>query len=61
MFIVNTFRSGNTLRITLPRSVRQALNIQPKDHIALKETRPGVFELTNASVLLENRQTPLKT
>jgi bifunctional DNA-binding transcriptional regulator/antitoxin component of YhaV-PrlF toxin-antitoxin module len=43
------FRSGNTVRITLPRSVRHALKITAGDVLALEHIAEGEIKMTNAS------------
>ena len=42
---MQVFRSGNTLRVTLPRSVRHALKLQPGDTVSMDNVRDGVIEL----------------
>ena len=43
------FRSGNTIRITLPRSVRHALKITAGDMLTLDHVAEGKIMMTNAS------------
>ena len=45
MRFLQVFRSGNTLRVTLPRSVRHALKLQPGDTVSMDNVRDGVIEL----------------
>lgn len=45
MRFLQIFRSGNTLRVTIPRSVRHALKLQPGDTVSMDNVRDGVIEL----------------
>ncbi len=47
MEIARCFRSGNTVRLTLPRRIRYALDILPGDLITLEVTAIGKVTLTN--------------
>ena len=49
MNIVRAFRSGNTIRITLPRAVRHALSLTPGDYLRFEHVAEGKLELINAS------------
>lgn len=47
MRFVTAFRSGNCLRITLPRTVRRAIKLRAGDTVSLDNVREGVIELKN--------------
>jgi len=46
------FRSGNTLRVSVPREVRVALDLKPGMRLLWIATRPGVVEVRNADALV---------
>lgn len=50
------FKTANTLRITLPRTIRHALNIKPGDILSLDCVRTGVVELRNTTTENEARK-----
>ena len=45
MRFLQVFRSGNTMRVTIPRTVRHALKLQPGDTVSMDNVRDGVIEL----------------
>jgi antitoxin component of MazEF toxin-antitoxin module len=47
MIIQRVFKSGNTMRMTIPRPIRRALSLQCGDHLAMSHTAAGVVTLTN--------------
>lgn len=49
MEITKAFKSGNTIRITLGRRARYALNLERGDMLRLEAVRPGVATITNLS------------
>jgi bifunctional DNA-binding transcriptional regulator/antitoxin component of YhaV-PrlF toxin-antitoxin module len=46
------FRAANTVRVTLPKPVRNALGLQPKMRVLFTIRKPGVVELRNADDLI---------
>jgi bifunctional DNA-binding transcriptional regulator/antitoxin component of YhaV-PrlF toxin-antitoxin module len=46
------FRSGNTVRATIPADIRHALELSPGQHLLWTHTRPGVVEVRNADALV---------
>ena len=46
------FRSGNTMRITLPRPIQHALNLVPGARVVFDHPRPGVVEIRNADAII---------
>ena len=47
MIVQRVFKSGNTMRMTIPRPIRRALSLQPGDHLALTHTGAGAITVTN--------------
>jgi len=62
MVIAKCFRSGNTLRVTLPSTLRYVLRAQPGDLLYFKESSktPGVIEVTNLSEDTRNEKRSAK-
>jgi len=61
MIYAAAFRSGNTLRITLPKAIRTALALTPGARVIFDNPRPGVVEIRNADLLiLSARTSPAK-
>ena len=52
MIIAPAFRSANTVRMTVPRQVRQALNLLPGNRVMFSVSKPGVVEMRNADALI---------
>lgn len=55
MRFVSVFRSSNTMRISLPRTIRHALKIRAGDILMLDHVREGVIEITNQTTLRDKR------
>ena len=49
MYYLKCFRSGNTLRVSLPQQLRYSLNAGPGDLLKLEEITTLQWRLTNAS------------
>jgi len=47
MIIQRVFKSGNTLRMSIPQPIRRALSLQCGDHLAMNHTGGGTITLTN--------------
>lgn len=49
MEILKCFRSGNTLRVSILRRLRQTLNARAGDLLKVDERRDGIITITNIS------------
>ena len=56
MLYAAAFRSGNTLRITLPKAIRLALALTPGTRVVFDNPRPGVVEIRNADELIRRQR-----
>jgi len=51
------FRSGNTLRVTIPRVVREALKLEARHQVLFVQRRPGEYVIANLDALAEEYTT----
>jgi bifunctional DNA-binding transcriptional regulator/antitoxin component of YhaV-PrlF toxin-antitoxin module len=59
VIVQRLFRSGNTLRLTIPSYIRRALSALPGDQMMLTITKPGSVSITNLSE--ETRNPPKRS
>ena len=60
MIIQRVFKSGNCMRLTVPRPIRRALSLQPGDHLMMAHTAPGTVVLTNLTEEARKKPTEKK-
>lgn len=52
MILSPAFRSANSVRITVPRAVRQALQLLPGHRVLFTIDSPGIVTIQNADVIM---------